>query len=220
MKYYSLLPLSALLSLSVMTLLVSVGVIPPGEQLLVQLQQMLTGAPDWLLLLIILAESIIYVGFYFPGQFFAVVIVVLSEPDFNEMLRLTLIMVAAATIGSGVNYGLGYLFSGRKRAEVTQPFSVRNLLLAMLHTNALAFYMFTQGAQKHSPRVIWLAGVINLPWYLVLVAGTALLSQQVMVMAEAPEALAAFLVLWLSIAAWYDWKKWQNRSAQRSVEKT
>lgn len=206
MRYYSLLPLSAIIAFSLLTLLVSLGWIPPGEEILSRLQDNLANSRSWLLLLIILAESIIYLGFYFPGQFFAVVIVVLSDPDFADMLWLTLMMVSAATIGSGINYGLGRLL-GASTPEVSRDFSLRNLLLAMLHTNALAFYMFTQGANRHPFRVVWLSGLLNLPYYLLLIAATALLSEEVMYVAETPEVLAGFLALWLVIALWLDIKK-------------
>lgn len=206
MRYYSLLPLSAIIAFSFLTLLVSMGWIPPGEAILEQLKANLGQSQSWLLLLIILAESIIYLGFYFPGQFFAVVIVVLSDPDFGDMLWLTLMMVTAATLGSSINYGLGRAWGDPARSG-HQDYSLRNLLLAMLHTNALAFYMFAQGANRHPFKVVWLSGLINLPYYLLLIAGTALLSDEVMYVAETPEVLAFFLTVWFLIALWMDIRK-------------
>lgn len=206
MRYYSLLPLSAIIAFSLLTVLVSFGWIPPGEDILVQLKEAMSDSRSWLLLLIILAESIIYVGFYFPGQFFAVVIVVLSDPDFADMLWLTLMMVSAATMGSCINYGLGRAWGDPARSG-HHDFSLRNLLLAMLHTNALAFYMFAQGANRHPFKVVWLSGLINLPYYLLLIAGTALLSEEVMYVAETPEVLAIFLTVWFLIALWLDIRK-------------
>lgn len=206
MRYYSLLPLSAIIAFSLLTVLVSFGWIPPGEEILVQLKEAMSDSRSWLLLLIILAESIIYVGFYFPGQFFAVVIVVLSDPDFADMLWLTLMMVSAATMGSCINYGLGRAWGDPARSG-HHDYSLRNLLLAMLHTNALAFYMFAQGANRHPFKVVWLSGLINLPYYLLLIAGTALLSEEVMYVAETPEVLAIFLTVWFLIALWLDIRK-------------
>ncbi|WP_028299818.1 hypothetical protein [Oceanospirillum beijerinckii] len=236
MKYHSLLPLSALAALSVLTLLIHMDVIPSGEILLSQLQGMLLGQESLandlsetssagrslsdisvssalLLLLIILLESIVYLGFYFPGQFFAVVLVVLADPSWLDMLVLTVVMVAAATLGSLINYGLGYYCVGGKpvgrepETGMKDDFSLRNLLLAMLHTNALAFYMFNQGAERHPVRVVFLAGLINLPYYLLLIAGTTLLSRQVMYVAETPQVLLMFLLLWLVVALWLDKRK-------------
>ncbi|MDX1399608.1 MAG: hypothetical protein R3204_13870, partial [Oceanospirillum sp.] len=196
----------AIIAFSLLTVLVSFGWIPPGEDILVQLKEAMSDSRSWLLLLIILAESIIYVGFYFPGQFFAVVIVVLSDPDFADMLWLTLMMVSAATMGSCINYGLGRAWGDPARSG-HHDFSLRNLLLAMLHTNALAFYMFAQGANRHPFKVVWLSGLINLPYYLLLIAGTALLSEEVMYVAETPEVLAIFLTVWFLIALWLDIRK-------------
>ena len=77
----------------------------------------------------------------------------------------------------------------------------------MLHTNALAFYMFNQGAERHPIRVVFLAGLINLPYYLLLIAGTTLLSRQVMYVAETPQVLLIFLLIWLAVALWLDKRK-------------
>ncbi|MBB1485883.1 hypothetical protein [Oceanospirillum sediminis] len=206
MTYKSVLPASALLVLVMFTLLTSYGIVPGGDLLLEQLKHSLQDMPDGLLFLIILAESLIYLGFYFPGQFFAVVLVVMAGPDFGDMLRLTFIMVLAATTGSFINYSLGRLFSRPSLLAEGNKFRLRNLLLAMLHTNALAFYMFAQGAQRHSIGVIWLAGLLNLPYYLLLIAGTVLLSDQVMYVAETPQVLAVFLVAWLVVAVFLDWR--------------
>ncbi len=236
MKYHSLLPISALVAFSAFALLTGLGLIPGGEALLAQLQGVILGvepgatssetglgrlslASALLLLLIILLESIIYLGFYFPGQFFAVVLVVLANPSWLDMLVLTVIMVTAATLGSLLNYSLGYYCVGLKQGEGQKPgcFSLRNLFLAMLHTNALAFYMFNQGAERHPIRVVFLAGLINLPYYLLLIAGTILLSSQVMYVAETPQVLLMFLLIWLAVALWLDKRKITSARQAHSI---
>lgn len=210
MKYSFVLPLSALIALSLLATLVSYQIIPPGLELLEGLQSHFKDYFYLLILVIILLESIVYVGFYFPGQFFAVVLVVLSNPQPKDILFLTLSMVIAATLGSAINYFLGRKFGEAK--SQTPRLSIKRLLVAMIHINSLAFFMFSQGANKQSVKVVLLAGLLNLPYYLLLIWGTALLSEEVMQMAENTWFLAIAVSIWLVIAICLDYKKFKKKA--------
>jgi membrane-associated protein len=155
-------------------------------------------------------ESIVYVGFYFPGQFFAVVLVVLSKPEPQDILFLTLAMVIAATLGSCINYLLGKNFGDKKQQQ--PHLSVKSLLIAMIHINSLAFFMFSQGANHKSAKVVLWAGMLNLPYYLLLIWGTSMLSEQVMQMAENTWFLLIAVSIWLGIALFVDFKKFKTTS--------
>ena len=205
MKYASFLPLTALCALSAIELLVYLDLIPPGLVLLESLQSSLDSGFYLLMFLIILLESIIYVGFYFPGQFFAVILVVGANPSVSDVVYLTVAMVCAATIGSVINFFLGQ-FSDKSKHHDKET-KLKHLLLAMIHINSLAFFMFSQGASQKSIKVVWLAGLLNLPYYLLLIAGTAILSEQVMAMAENSIILFSVIFLWLAIALIYDKRK-------------
>jgi membrane-associated protein len=210
LKYSFVLPLSALIALCLLSVLVTYEVIPSGLDLLQGLQ---TNFDDYfylLILLIILLESIVYVGFYFPGQFFAVVLVVLSKPEPQDILFLTLAMVVAATLGSCVNYLLGKNFGDNKQHKPN--LSVKNLMVAMIHINSLAFFMFSQGANHKSAKVVLWAGLLNLPYYLLLIWGTSVLSEQVMQMAENTWFLVIAVSIWLSIALFLDFRKFKSTS--------
>jgi len=205
LKYSFILPLSALIALCLLSILVTYQVIPSGLELLESLQTRFNDYFYLLILVIILLESIVYVGFYFPGQFFAVVLVVLSKPQAQDILFLTLAMVVAATLGSCINYFLGRNFGDLNKH---QPMvSVKSLLVAMIHINSLAFYMFSQGAHHKSPKVVLWAGLLNLPYYLLLIWGTSVLSEQVMQMAENTWFLVIAVSIWLSFALFVDYKK-------------
>ena len=190
--------------------LVSYEVIPSGLDLLQGLQTNFNDYFYLLILFIILLESIVYVGFYFPGQFFAVVLVVLSKPEPQDILFLTLAMVVAATLGSCINYLLGRNFGDKKQ----QPhnLSIKSLLVAMIHINSLAFFMFSQGANYKSAKVVLWAGMLNLPYYLLLIWGTSVLSEQVMQMAENTWFLVIAVSIWLFIALFLDYKKLRTTS--------
>jgi len=182
-------------------------VIPSGLELLKSLQTRFNDYFYLLILFIILLESIVYIGFYFPGQFFAVVLVVLSKPQPQDILFLTLAMVVAATLGSCINYVLGRNLGDVKKHQAN--LSVKSLLVAMIHINSLAFYMFSQGANHKSPKIVLWAGLLNLPYYLLLIWGTSVLSEQVMQMAENTWFLAIAVSIWLGIALLIDYKKFK-----------
>jgi membrane-associated protein len=80
----------------------------------------------------------------------------------------------------------------------------------MIHINSLAFFMFSQGANNKSFKVVWLAGLLNLPYYLLLIAGTAVLSEQVMAMAENTVLLFSIIGIWLIASIIYDVRKHQQ----------
>lgn len=211
MKYAAFLPLSALVALLLITVLVHFNIIPPGMSLLESLQNNLTNAFFRIIFLIILLESIIYVGFYFPGQFFAVILVVGAKPTALDVFYLTLCMVLAATIGSLINFMLGRAAAKRSADKgekvLKKPTELKHLLLAMIHINSLAFFMFSQGNQQKPAKVIGLAGLLNLPYYLLLITGTAVLSEQVMAMAENTALLISIVSVWLVIALVIDFKR-------------
>jgi membrane-associated protein len=66
--------------------------------------------------------------------------------------------------------------------------------------------MFNQGAQHKSKRIIIFAGLLNLPYYLLLIAGTAVLSEKVMAFAENTSFLFSAIGIWLLVALYLDIK--------------
>jgi membrane-associated protein len=209
MKYLSLLPASALLAFGIFTLSVSQGLLPVGGELLAIMQRNLSDYGYLLILLIILLESIIYVGFYFPGQLFAVLLVVAANPSRTDIIILTLLMVVAATLGSVFNFYLGRKTRTKsgQGAVQKQNVSFKQLLLAMIHINSLAFFMFAQGAAGKSAKIIAFAGLLNLPYYLLLISATTVLSEEVMALSENNLFILSALILWLVISLSLDIKR-------------
>lgn len=205
MRTYSLLPLSAFLVICLIQGLIYIEWIPPGIQFLEGWQSEHQGLFYLFLLAIILLESIVYLGFYLPGQFIAVVLVVLSSPDSQAIVYLTLAMVTGATLGSIINLCLGRFLSNDEQQD--RDYSIKQLLLAMIHINALAFFMFNRGLGGGSFKIVWLAGLLNLPYYLLLIALTAWLSEEVMQLAESPWLLLGIVSIWLMIALKLDWQQ-------------
>ncbi len=221
MKYYSSLPITALIALIVLQTLINFDIVPPGMALLTMLKDTAGEYFYTLILLIILLESIVYVGFYFPGQFFAVLLVVGANPSASDIIKLTIAMVVGATLGSFINYEIGRRASkndlpgntvaANNPATVLPSISIKSLLIAMIHINSLAFFMVTQGALKRSRKIIGLAGLLNLPYYLALIFATAALSEEVMQLAENTTFLMVAVCIWLIIALILDYRKHQSQ---------
>ena len=67
--------------------------------------------------------------------------------------------------------------------------------------------MFSQGANRRGIQVVLLAGLLNLPYYCLLIVATSVLSEQVLQMAENTWLLAGVIGIWLVIALSIDIKK-------------
>ena len=107
MKYGFILPLSALFALTIIQLATHFSIIRTGLDSLQEINRHLGEYFYVVIFLIILLEAIVFIGFYFPGQFFAVVLVIGATPSIADIVYLTLAMVGAATLASIVNFGLG-----------------------------------------------------------------------------------------------------------------
>ena len=206
MKLYSTLPLTALLAFTTINLLVHWEIIPSGMEQLNLYQASLKDTFYLLIVLIIFLESIVYVGFYFPGQFFAVLLVIGANPTFDDIVMLTIAMVTAATLGSILNYCIGRFSSSAPEQEPGKT-KLKHLLLAMIHMNSLAFFMVSQGSARKPFKIVFLAGLINLPYYLAIIATTVYLSEEVMQVAENTPLLFSLITTWLAIAIYLDIKR-------------
>jgi membrane-associated protein len=131
----------------------SLGILPDISSLF-----MLSSTLDpWLLLalmgLIIFAESIIYLGFYIPGQFIAVILVISSVHSIWDIVPLTLVSIIAVTLAAFVNYTIGSFF--RSQYQKPTKTDYKKLFISMIHINTLALALFDAG-KTHSPKwIIW-----------------------------------------------------------------
>ena len=188
----SFIPLSGLVIYLIILLLEGLNLLPvPSFDQFIALY----GHYSFILLFAaILIESIVYLGFYFPGQLFAVLMVIQNDFTLMNVILLTIISIISVVIAASINYTLGYLLSNKKRA-----FRKKDLLIAMLHINLLALYMFELGASRAPKRSILYAGFLNIPYYMLLIAGTFLIKDQLMIIEDSYFLL--FLIIAWSIYA-------------------
>lgn len=187
----SIIPLSGLVVYSVILILERLQIIPDPAFSLQGLSGLYGEWAFLLLFLVILVESIVYAGFYFPGQLFAVLIVLLNDFSWFNVVMLTLVSIVAVTISAAINFKLGSLRTAEKK-----EFQIKELLIAMLHINLLALYMFQLGASRSHKKVILYAGFLNIPYYLLLIAGTFLFRDQISIITEDTYFLFFLLCTW------------------------
>lgn len=209
----SLVPLSGLVVYSTILLLGKLQIIP-DPALSLQVLSGLYGEWTFLLLfLVILIESIVYAGFYFPGQLFAVLLVLLNDFSWFNVIMLTLVSIVAVTISAAINYKLGTLRTAEKK-----DFQIKELLLAMLHINLLALYMFQLGASRSHKKVILYAGFLNIPYYLILIAGTFLYRDQILIITEDAYFLFFLLCTWTFFTAILDIREHKKKRSGHYIQ--
>jgi membrane-associated protein len=78
----------------------SAGILPDISSIFTVSQDLDTTTLLALMGLIIFLESIIYIGFYLPGQFIAVILVVANANSWMDIIPLTLVSIAAVTLSA------------------------------------------------------------------------------------------------------------------------
>jgi membrane-associated protein len=144
--------------------------------------------------LIIFAESIIYLGFYIPGQFIAVILVISSVHSIWDIVPLTLVSIIAVTLSAWLNYAIGSIWQD-KNQSIT-PIDYKKLFLSMIHINTLALALFDAG-KTHSPKwIIWVVWILNLPYYLLMIAIVYYFQDTARELGENPYYLLIALIIW------------------------
>lgn len=150
--------------------------------------------------LIIFAESIIYVGFYLPGQFIAVILVISGSDSLWDILPLTLISLVAVTLAASLNYGIGSIF--REKNQSVTPIDYKKLLLSMIHINTLALALFEAGKMRYPKWIIVVVGLLNLPYYLIMIAVVYQFQDAARELGENPYYLLIALIIWCGYSVW------------------
>lgn len=198
------LPLSALFFYLSIVLLWQVGLIPSPAGILDILEGLYKtyGLPG--LFVASFLEGIVYFGLYFPGSFVVALAVILSDGTFPALMAISGTVALALTITATINYSLGrrILANPLNKELVMEEKRVlsRGLFLAMLHPNALAFYFFNAGIQKHKFWKVLLVPVVLVPYGLAL--GMLIFStrESFKRAIENPYLMISYLSVWFVLA--------------------
>lgn len=192
-------PASAILVYSVVLLWIYFGILPDPSMLWEYIKTFNSSIIFLVLFLIILLESIIYLWFYLPWQFIAVLVVIGYAAKIQDIVLLSLVSILAVTLWAIINYSLWYFLS-KNSSKKQEKIDYKNLLLSMIHINTIALYMFDQGQKKAPKKIIFLTGLLNFPYYLLIIWITYLLKNKVLSVSENSFILYGILFLWLWIS--------------------
>lgn len=201
---HSIVPLSALIVYLLFEMLVFLEILPNLSSMFISTNFEFSL---FFMFFIILLESIIYIGFYLPGQLIAVILVTQNSQGFGGILLLTLVSFFAVTLSSLINYHLGTIISRKESYSKNSNLDIKKLLLSMIHINTLAMFMFEQGIEKKNIKIAFLSGFLNIPYYLLLISLTYLFKDEIMLVAQNPYILYVLLILWLIYGVYRDVKK-------------
>lgn len=200
---YSKLPLTILIIYTVFTFTSEAGYIPTGLELLESLRANVGETWFWLVVFCIFLEALVVISLYFPGQYIAALLVILSGPSLADILLLSFAMVVATTLGSTVNYLIGRYLSTE---TVTKPIQYKTLLPALIHSSGLAIYTFNWGLQRGSAKLIPMSFLLNTPYYVLILFTTIAFGEQIIAATDNPLIIGSALSIWLGISIWRDIK--------------
>lgn len=192
-------PVSAIIVYTLVLLWIYFGILPDPTIISEYIKNLNSSFIFLILFLIILLESIIYLGFYLPGQFIAVLVVVGYAAKIQDIILLSFVSILAVTLWAIVNYSLWY-FLAKNDTQKQEKIDYKNLLFSMIHINTIALYMFDQWQKKAPKKIIFLTGLLNFPYYLLIIWVTYLLKNEILSVSENSFILYGILFLWLWIS--------------------
>ena len=205
-----LIPLSAICIYIWMTVLIYFNIVP-DPLLIVEYINMLDLKTIYIVMfLIILLESIVYVGFYLPGQFIAVLLVVSSTDGISEIWYLTLVSIIAVTVWALINYHLWYFLS-KRNGYIQKNIEYKKLLFSLIHINTLSLFILDQWSKQVPKKIIYLTWLLNLPYYFFMILVTYLLQDQILTISENSYIILILLLLWLIYSIYTNKKTWTNQ---------
>jgi membrane protein YqaA with SNARE-associated domain len=206
---YSRLPLSILVIYAAITFASAQAWIPTGLDMLESLRANVGERWFWLVVFCIFLEALIVISLYFPGQYIAAILVILSNPSNQDIVLLSLAMVIATTAGSAVNYLIGRFYSTEKTVK---PISYKTLLPALIHSSGLAIFTFNWGLQRGTAKLILISALLNTPYYLLIMVVTVTFGEEIIAATDNPLVIGSALMIWLLIAVYRDWKIKNNEN--------
>lgn len=199
-------PLSAIIVYTLVLFWIYFGILPDPTIISEFIESLDSSAIFFVLFLIILLESMIYIGFYLPGQFIAVLVVVGYAAKIQDIVLLSFVSILAVTLWAIINYSLWYFIS-KKSVQKQEKIDYKNLLFSMIHINTIALYIFDQWQKRAPKKIIFLTGLFNFPYYLLIIWVTYLLKNEILSVSENSFILYGILFLWLWISLYQNKKK-------------
>ncbi len=203
-------PFSAILIYILITIWIYFNIIPDPLLIVEYIKNTTSNIIYIVLFLIILLESIVYIWFYLPWQFIAVLIVVSSAKSIYDISYLTIISIIAVTIWAFINYYLWYFISKDKNNR-EKKINYKKLIFSLIHINTISLFIFDQWAKKAPKKIIYLTWLLNFPYYFLMILVTYLLQDKIITISENLYIILILLFLWLFYSLYISKRKWTNQ---------
>lgn len=195
-----LLPVSALVFYLSILALWKLGIIPSPDNVLILLENLYTQYGLIGLFISAFLEGIVYLGLYFPGSFIIALSVILSDGTLKSFLTISIVVAAALTLTSVINYVAGrhivYKKHHEKRAD--KEVASKGLILSMIHPNLLAFYFFNAGIKEQNPRKILFVPLVMIPYGFVFAWAIYLTKEPFRAAMENPWIVVILIFIWIA----------------------
>lgn len=120
--------------------------------------------------------------------------------SWGDIIPLTLVSIIAVTLSALVNYAIGSIF--REKNQSVTPIDYKKLLLSMIHINTLALALFEAGKMRYPKWIIAVVGMLNLPYYLLMIGIVYQFQDAARELGENPYYLLIALMLWCGYSVW------------------
>ena len=212
MKNIPWLPVSALIFYLTVIGLWQVGILPSPAGIIDFLEGLYNSYGFVGLFFASFLEGLVYIGLYFPGTFIVLLAVFLSDGKFISLLNISLVVTAALTLTSIINYTMGR--SIKRPIPVDKSYKKKGLLLSMILPIFLAFYFFDSGLKKHSPLKLIFVPIIMIPYGLILAHIFYPFRESLRTAIETPLVTISIIITWLIIAIIINSKNGKRRINQ------
>ncbi len=199
-------PLAALIFYIATYILWNAHLIPPPSQVLLFLEDLYRAYGLFGVFIASFLEGLVYLGLYFPGStIIAVSVFLTSTWGFWSLFYLVLIVAAALTVASILNYWFGrYLvykhMKKQKRKHESDARITKGLLVSILHPNLLSFYTFNAGLEKQKFKKMLYIPVLMVPYGLVFAYFLVALSKPIKDNLDNPWFFLSLILLWMGVA--------------------
>jgi ABC-type tungstate transport system substrate-binding protein len=134
-----------------------------------------------------------------------VILVISGSDSLWDILPLTLVSLIAVTLAALVNYTIGSFF--RSTDQQSTKIDYKKLILSMIHINTLALALFEAGKLRSPKWIIGIVGMLNLPYYLLMIAVVYQFQDAARELGENPYYLLIALIIWCGYSVWKSSKK-------------
>ena len=204
-------PLSLILTVVILWLAQSWGVLPSTQTLLAIISDQVVMAGVIAIGVVAILENTVGLNTYFPGAVVILGVMAATYGDPAAGFKTFVSIVVGQSIGLCISWAVGVRFGTATQSKIKSSDGWRSylLLVAFWHPHSAAVTSFALGARHHSHALLIILGgcfVWSIFWALVMYFGLGSVVQEI----GWDYVTIAVAIVWLAFELWSSWK---SRSA-------